>query len=330
MTAGLYVGETVHQRLSPRPHRFRYRLFQLLLDIDRIDADLGGLAMIRQGRVGLFSFDGRDHGWRDGRSLRDWVKTRLAEAGVPATAHRIRLLTFPRVLGFVFNPISVFYVEDAGGGLEAIVYEVNSTFSQTHAYVAPAAGRGWQRQTAEKRLYVSPFYAVEGAYRFDASPPGRRLNLSIVKSADGKADFSATLALKRQRLTDARLLGLFVSMPLITLKVVAAIHWEALRLFLKGIPLVARPSSPDVGASLAKLLSRKTGKNDASLSGTEWSADDADGPDAFDRPAFAGVSGPAQRAGGVPHGRQNLRRKLAPGVTDLGAAGRNRDPQPGR
>ena len=121
MTAALYVGETVHHRLSPKPHSFRYRLFQLLLDIDRIDSDLRGLKALRHGRFGLFSFDDRDHGWRDKRSLRSWVMARLSEAAVPATACRIRLLTFPRVLGFVFNPISVFYVEDVAGGLEAMI-----------------------------------------------------------------------------------------------------------------------------------------------------------------------------------------------------------------
>jgi DUF1365 family protein len=293
MTASLYVGETVHHRLSPRPHRFRYRLFQLLLDVDRIDEDLRGLAMIRQGRLGLFSFDARDHGWRDGRSLRQWVKARLAEADVCATAHRIRLLTFPRVLGFVFNPISVFYVESDTGALEAMIYEVNSTFRQTHAYVAPAGGQGWQRQVATKRLFVSPFYGVEGAYRFDASPPGRRLNLTITRTLAGEPDFTAALALKRQRLTDGRLLALFVSMPMITLKVVAAIHWQALCLFLKGIPLVTRPSSANTGASRASLISRKTGKNDDRLSGTERSAYDADGPDPFDEPADPGVAHPA-------------------------------------
>lgn len=279
MTAALYVGETVHRRLSPRPHRFRYRLFQLLLDIDRIDADLAGLKMLRRGPFGLFSVDDSDHGWRDGRSLRSWVEARLAEAGVQATAHRIRLLTFPRVLGFVFNPISLLYVEDVAGDLEAVIYEVNSTFGQTHAYVAPASGGGWQRQTADKALFVSPFFAVEGAYRFDVSPPSRRLNLSIVKSTNDHPDFTATLALQREPLSDRRLLALFFGMPLMTVKVVAAIHWEALRLFLKRIPLVSRPPSPDVGLSRAALVSRTTGKKHVTLGTTERSGHDVHGPD---------------------------------------------------
>lgn len=279
MTAALYVGETVHRRLSPKPHKFRYSLFQLLLDIDHLDEDLAGLRVLRRGRFGLFSIDDRDHGWRDGRSLRSWVETRLAETGVAATAHRIQLLTFPRVLGFVFNPISLLYVRDAGGALEAVIYEVNSTFGQTHAYVAPAAGHGPQRQVADKRLFVSPFFAVDGDYRFDVTPPTRRLNLSIVRSTDGRPVFTATLTALRKPLNDRRLLGLFVRMPLMTLKVVAAIHWEALRLFLKGIPLVSRPASPDIGFSRAVLHTRATGKIHATLGRTERSGHDVHGPE---------------------------------------------------
>lgn len=279
MTAALYVGETVHHRLTPRPHRFRYRLFQLLLDVDRLDEDLAGLRLLRRGRFGLFSVDDRDHGWRDGRSLRSWAEARLAETGVPATAHRIQLLTFPRVLGFVFNPISLLYVRNREGALEAVIYEVNSTFGQTHAYVAPAAGHGSQRQTAGKQLFVSPFFAVEGDYRFDVTPPADTLNLSIVKSLDRRPAFTATLSLSRRPLDDRRLLGLFVSMPLMTLKVVAAIHWEALRLFLKGIPLVSRPASANVGVSKAVLTSRATGKKHDTLGRTERSGHDVHGPD---------------------------------------------------
>jgi DUF1365 family protein len=280
MTAALYVGETTHHRLGAVKHRFRYSLFQVLVDPDRLDQDLRGLKLLRRGRFGLFSLDDRDHGWRDGRPLRGWVETRLAEAGVAATACRIRLLTFPRVLGFVFNPVSLVYVEDAAGNLEAVIYEVNSTFGQTHAYVAPANGRGRQRQVADKRLFVSPFYGVDGSYRFDVTPPDDRLDLSIVKTSGGRPDFTATLALRRRPLNDLALLGVFLAMPLMTLKVVAAIHWEALRLFLKGVALAPRPPSPDVGVSRATLTSRATGKNDVNLCGKERSADVVHGPDA--------------------------------------------------
>ncbi len=280
MSAWLYEGETTHRRTGAVTHGFRYRLFQILLDVDRIDEDLRGLRTIRRGRLGLFSYDDRDHGWRDGRPLRGWVLERLAEAGVIATAHRIRLLAMPRVLGFVFNPISLVYVEDAAGALEAVIYEVNSTFGQTHAYVAPASGRGFQRQTADKRLFVSPFYGVDGSYRFDVGPPDQGLDLAIIKTdAEGNAEFTATLRADRKPLTDARMLRLFLSFPLMTLQVVVGIHWQAFRLFVKGARLVRRPAGPDIGTSAATLDARHGRKNDVSLAATEGSADDDHGPD---------------------------------------------------
>lgn len=247
MTPALYIGETEHHRLTPRPHRFRYGLFQVLIDID--DPGRGLPSLMRLGRWGLFSFSPADHGDRDGAPLRAWVEARLGEAGVAASAARIRLLTFPRILGFVFNPLSLFFVEAADGRLEAIVYEVNNTFGQTHAYVAPAAGTGLERQSAAKRFYVSPFFRVEGEYRFTVVPPTETFHLTIVKSVDGRTDFTASQTARRAALSNRALLKLFFAMPLMTLKVVAAIHWEALRLLLKGAPFGHRPPGPAAGAS---------------------------------------------------------------------------------
>ena len=254
VSAGLYVGGTTHARLSPTPHRFGYRFFQLLIDIDRPGWAFAGLWTARLGRFGLFSFWGRDHGYRDNRPLRTWVLARLAEAGVAASARRIRLLCFPRMLGFVFNPLSVFFIHDADGRLEAVIYEVNNTFGQTHAYVAPAMGASVERQAVDKALFVSPFYGVEGEYRFEVSPPGETFDLVITKAVNGKPDFIATSSMRRQDLTDARLIGLFLSMPLMTLGVVAAIHWQALRLWAKGVGLKARPPGPSAGASVARTV----------------------------------------------------------------------------
>ncbi len=252
--ACLYVGETTHHRFAPRPHRFRYRVFQLLIDIDRPAQALKGLWTIRLGRFGLFSFTPKDHGDRDSKSLRPWVQARLREAGVAATASGIRLLAFPRVLGFVFNPISVFFIHAADGRLEAVIYEVNNTFGQTHAYVVPARGCAVERHEADKALYVSPFYRVDGGYRFRLTPPGETLDLTIQKHVAGRPDFLATLDLRRRPLTDATLAGLFVGMPLMTLGVVAAIHWEALKLWIKGAPFGARPPGPKAGTSVGRAI----------------------------------------------------------------------------
>jgi DUF1365 family protein len=254
--ASLYVGRTVHSRREPRPHRFTYQVFQLLIDIDRVDEALKPLTVLRHGRTGLFSFAERDHGARDGGSLRAWVERTLGEAGLAATARTIRLLCFPRVLGFVFNPISIFFIHGQDGRLEAVIYEVNNTFGQTHAYVVPASGGTEEHQAADKRLYVSPFYRVEGGYRFRLNPPGERLTLVINKHVADKPDFTASLTAKREPLTDRRLLALFFAMPLMTLGVVVAIHWEAFRLWLKGAPFGARPPGPKSGVSLGRAIAR--------------------------------------------------------------------------
>jgi DUF1365 family protein len=251
--ASLYVGRTTHHRFKPRPHRFSYGVFQLLLDVDRLGEAFAGLKLARLGRIGLISFDVRDHGARDGAPLRAWVEDRLAAAGLTASARRIRLLCFPRVLGFVFNPLSIFFVQDAEDRLEAVIYEVNNTFGQTHAYVAPASGAGDQRQAADKVLYVSPFFRVDGGYRFRIVPPGERFKLVIAKSAaSGETDFVASLGARREPLTDASLLSLSLSKPFMTLGVVAAIHWQAFRLLLKGAPFGPRPPGPKAGMSVGR------------------------------------------------------------------------------
>lgn len=250
--ASLYVGRTTHLRTAPREHRFSYGVFQLLLDIDRADEAFKGLKSIRHGRWGLFSFAERDHGARDGTPLRLWVEATLKQAGLALEAGRIQLLCFPRVLGFVFNPISLFFVYDPDESLKAVIYEVNNTFGQTHAYVVPAEGLPVERHEADKLLYVSPFYRVEGGYSFTVTPPSHRFDLTIIKQVGGEKDFTATLIAKREPLTDAALIRLFLAMPLMTLGVVAAIHWEAVRLWFKGAVFGVRPAGPKAGISLGR------------------------------------------------------------------------------
>ncbi len=250
----LYVGHTTHHRFGPRPHRFRYRIFQLLVDIDQVETGFPRMLSLRVGRTGLFSFARRDHGPRDGRPLRSWVEARLAEAGIAASARTIRLLCFPRVLSFVFNPLSIFLIHGDEDRLEAVIYEVNNTFGQTHAYVVPATGAAVERHEADKALYVSPFYPVAGGYRFRLVPPAEMVDLTIVKQTGGHPDFSATLTAERRPLSEAALLKLFVTMPLMTLGVVLAIHWQALRLWFKAAPFSPRPAGPKAGASLGRVV----------------------------------------------------------------------------
>ena len=185
-------------------------------------------------------------------------------------AATIRLLCFPRILGFVFNPLSIFFVHGPDERLEAVIYEVNNTFGQTHAYVTPASGAPVERHSADKVFYVSPFFQVDGQYGFRICAPDAQFKLVIVKKTDGEVDFVANLTARRDHLTDARLLSLCFTMPLMTLGVVAAIHWEALRLWIKGAPFRARPQGPKAGMSVGRAggaIERRTPATPAALGG---------------------------------------------------------------
>lgn len=220
----------MHMRLAPFGHKFRYRVFCLLLDIDRLPETCARLPLLRLDRFGLLAFHRKDHGPRDGTELRPWVESQLAEAGLPAP-HRIRLLSFPRILGYVFNPLSVYYCADEDGMLSAVIYEVKNTFGDQHPYVVPIAPEpnAAARHVVDKGFFVSPFIGQDETYRFTIRQPGDRLALKIRQET-----LIATWSGVRRPLTNGNLLRLWAGHPLMTLKVMAAIHWQALKLWWKG------------------------------------------------------------------------------------------------
>ena len=247
--SALYRGVVTHERLRPKRHRLSYRVFWLLADIDRLDEDIAGLRLLRRNRWGLLSFHDRDHGDGSQSSLRAQVEAKLARAGAPRADGPILLLTMPRVLGYVFNPISVYYCHDASGALVANIYEVTSTFGVRHSYVAAVEhadrATGRIRQSADKALHVSPFMPMEVAYAFNGAAPGERLALAV-NCADAEGPLLNTaIAARRRPLTDREILGAWLSHPLLTLKVIAGIHWEALRIWLKGVPPTPDAPAPE-------------------------------------------------------------------------------------
>lgn len=242
----LYVGDVIHQRLKPRRHRLRYRVFSLLLDLDEIDALDAGLRLFSRNRFNLYTFYDRDFANRGVGPLRTRIEQALAGAGVDTRGGAIRLLCYPRLLGYAFNPLSTYFCYGRDGALAAILYEVSNTFGERHSYLVPLAGDGALplRHAAAKRFYVSPFFDVAGDYHFRVTPPGQHVAIAInYRDAEGlrlHAAFRGT----RHRLTDRALLSHAVRLPLMTLKVIGGIHWEALKLWLKGVPLVHRPPPP--------------------------------------------------------------------------------------
>jgi len=255
--SALYVGRVMHQRLRPKRHRLAYRVFTLLLDLDELPSLARRLRLFSLNRFNLFSLHERDHGAGDG-GLRAHVEHQLRAAGLP-TGGTIRLLTMPRILGYAFNPISVYFCADTSGVLRALLYEVNSTFGERHSYLieVEAAERGAPilNQRCSKRLHVSPFLPMELHYQFRVAPPqADRTGLSLGISAHdvGGVLLNARLDATRRPLDDAALLRVFLTHPLLTMKVIAAIHWEALRLWLKGIRLQPRPAPPSQDVSVTK------------------------------------------------------------------------------
>src|SRR5581483_6604117 len=242
--AALYFGEVMHARLKPMGHRFSYRVMSLLIDLDRLaDADrLSPLFAVN--RPALYSFHESDHGERDGSSLRTYVQARATEHGIDLAGGRTLLLCYPRLLGYTFNPLSVYFCYRADGSLALLIYEVRNTFGEIHAYVLPvragetsAAG---VRQQQDKLFYVSPFVGMAMRYRFRISQPGDEVKLRILETDREGPLLAATFIGRHRRLTTGALLRAFVALPLMTVKIVAAIHWEASRLWLKGARLVPR------------------------------------------------------------------------------------------
>lgn len=250
--AQLWFGKTVHTRQRPFRRGFSHRIAMLEIDIDRLE-EAGQLSrLFSVGRGNMIAFRSEDYGPRArGASLRAWAEARFAEAGIDLGGGVIRLLTFPRVLGYGFAPISLWYGLAEDGSVQGVIYEVHNTFGETHSYVsaaAPAAGR----QAAEKEFHVSPFFPVDGKYRFILRRTEGALSLSVTNfDADG-ALHAASLAVRPRKLTSGAIVQWMITMPISGLGVVVAIHWQALRLLLKGAAYRDKPVQRERRTTLAR------------------------------------------------------------------------------
>ena len=240
-TSALYVGTVVHRRVRPRRHQFRYRAFWLLLDLDELAGLSSRLRLFSHNHANVFSLYDADHGDGTFTGLRLQVERELASVGVDIAGGAIKLLFMPRTLGYSFNPLSVYFCHDANGRLAALVYQVHNTFGERHSYVIPVQGDADTIcQHCEKRLYVSPFMEMNLQYRFRVKPPVENVTIAVHAQDRAGVIFTAALAGSREDFTDRMLLRVLLRIPLITIKVIAAIHWEALRLWLKGNQMVPR------------------------------------------------------------------------------------------
>ncbi|MEZ5773667.1 MAG: DUF1365 domain-containing protein [Hyphomicrobiaceae bacterium] len=246
LASRLYVGQVLHLRRRPRVHRLRYGCFWMLLDLDELPGLARRWRLFGYNRAALFSLWSRDHG--DGKStdLRRYVDQRLAEAGIDLAGGAVRLLSMPRVAGYVFNPLSVYFCHRPDGRLGAVIYEVTNTYRERHSYLIEVADPDARviSQRCAKGFYVSPFMDAELAYDFRVEAPGEDLTL-VIRTSDREGPLLlASMWGKAAAITDARLMGLMLRQPFLTMKVIAAIHWEAMMLWLKGIKVRAKPAPP--------------------------------------------------------------------------------------
>ena len=243
----VYEGVVTHVRFAPKRHRLRYSLFLMRLDIDSLRSEAKRLKLFSHNRFNLFSFHDKDHG--PGGNPRAWIEGHLSAAGLNPDGGRIEVLCLPRVLGYVFNPISVWFCWRKDGSLNAILYEVRNTFGEAHSYLipAPTGTAAVVEQSCDKLFHVSPFMDMDLAYRFRVLPPADATVLDIHVTQHGAPMLTARFAGKRNEVTDRSLGALLLRYPLVTLKVVAGIHWEAVKIVSKGIwlrPHAKLPPTP--------------------------------------------------------------------------------------
>lgn len=241
LLSGIYAGTVFHRRTRPRSHFLKYRVFMLLIDLDEWEALAGRFRWLGSGRFGLMTVRASDFGDRSKTPLKIQIAERMAEAGLEGGGP-VQLLTMPRILGYGFNPLTVFFCHAADGRLSAILYEVSNTFGGRHSYLMPVSSVSrpiWQ--SVGKAFHVSPFMDMDLTYRFGLTPPvGAPSEVASVAIAveDGEGALLHTaFNARRSEMSNGALLRAWISHPLLTLKVIAGIHWEAVRLIAKGLRL---------------------------------------------------------------------------------------------
>lgn len=238
--SAIYTGHVAHNR--PGKHRLRYSVFMLALDLDELTALDRKLTLFSHNRFNLLALHDRDHAERMRRPIRPQIEAKLREAGIACDGGRIVLLTMLRLFNYAFNPLSVYFCYGRDGALAALVHEVSNTFGERHFYVLPPAetATGVVEQACDKSFFVSPFLEMGLRYEFRVTPPGEKAIVAMIVKRGADIALTASFAGARRDLTDANILRAWTGNPLMTLKVIAGIHWEALKMWLKGIRYLGR------------------------------------------------------------------------------------------
>lgn len=244
----IYECKVMHQRLEPQRHGFRYRVFYLWLDLDQIDEAEAACALFSRNRFNLFSFFDKDHAGGETPNVKEGVLMHLGKAGIDTNSiSTVRMLAFPRILGYVFNPVTFFFCFDAAGQPLCAAAQVTNTFQEQKFFVMPQANaEGHFRLIAPKHFYVSPFSELDLCFDFNLRTPGEQLNITINDRKEGRPVLLTSLTGTRRPLTNGALIACAFKYPLLTLRVIFLIHWHALRLWMKRVPWFSKAANPEL------------------------------------------------------------------------------------
>jgi DUF1365 family protein len=248
MNSCLYECTVMHHRLKPKRHRFSYRIFMFYLDLDEIDLLAERIPFFSRNRRNMFAFNDDDH-LQDARgTVKEKLLAHLSRNGIDCPpAGRIMLLTLPRVLGYVFNPVSLYFCFDAAGAPHCAVAEVGNTFGEKKLFLMPQPAAGHRfRLIAPKHFYVSPFSDLDLQFDFKLRVPGETLEIHVDDRQGDEMMLLSALTGRQAPLTPGRLAWFAAKYPLVTLWVIFLIHWNALLLWLKRVPFHRKESRPDL------------------------------------------------------------------------------------
>ena len=236
----IYTGKVIHRRFKPKEHYFKYSVFSLLIDLDELEDIQKEISIFSYNKFNIISFFDKDHGERDSSSLKNWVYSNLKTLGIEEEV-KIKLLCYPRIFGYVFNPLSIIFVYDKNSKLIAILYEVKNTFGEQHTYVFKVEGQNKLIQNnCSKKFHVSPFIEMDCNYFFRILNPEQKLSVVIDQyDQEGKILFASQDG-ERSDLTSKNLMNSYLKHPLMTFKIISAIHFEAFKLWIKGIRFIKK------------------------------------------------------------------------------------------
>ena len=233
MNSCIYNGEVNHTRFKPIKHFLNYKTFSLFIDLDEIEQLDKSISIFSHNKFNIFSFYNKDHGDRDGNCLKKWVISNLQKYKIEGNISKIKILCYPRIFGYVFNPLSIFYCYE-NDKLKSIFYEVKNTFNEQHTYIFKIKDGEEIKQKCKKKFYVSPFMDMATFYNFKLIDPNQRLSVMIKQTDAEGTVLTATQTGDKKEFNFKQLLINFFRYPLMTLKIISSIHFEALLLWKKG------------------------------------------------------------------------------------------------